>query len=173
VYGDLISLLTIMKSLPLTYNRDLQEDKPALFDAVNTTRESLHVLSLMLPELRFNRQRMLEAAGDGFLTATDLADYLAARGTPFRTAHEIVGRIVSFCIRSGRQLHELSLTELKKFSPGIEADALPRLDPETSVRSRSAAGATGKKPVAAALRKAGARIKKQSRFLESAKKLIP
>ena len=122
VYGDLMAILTILKGLPMTYNRDLQEDKEPLFDAVDTVKGSLAVLAGMAGNIRFNRQRMLEEASKGFSTATDLAEYLVKKGVPFRKAHEIVGRLVADCIRRGKELGDLDLESLRghsaRFRPG-------------------------------------------------------
>jgi argininosuccinate lyase len=163
VYGNLLALLTIMKALPLSYNRDLQEDKEALFDTVETVKASLSVFSALLPEMLVNEQHMKKAARRGFITATDLADYLAARGVPFRQAHEITGRAVASCIRSGKTLEELTLNELRRFSPAIEADALEQVTVEHSINSRRATGGTAQKTVQQAIKKARAEIAKQRR----------
>ena len=119
VYGNLMALLTLMKSLPLTYNRDLQEDKERLFDTVKTVQGSLQVFAPMLAQLRFNREAMAAAVRGGFLTATDLADYLAQRGMPFRSAHEVVGRIVAHCEKAGTSLWDLDLAGFAKIFTGI------------------------------------------------------
>ena len=154
VYGNLMSLLTLMKSLPLAYNRDLQEDKIALFDAVETTGKCLNIFALMLPEIKVNHQKMAEAARSGFLTATDLADYLAAKSVPFRMAHETAGRIVSYCIKNNKNLSELSIEELRGFSTEFKRDILGQLSIESSVNSRKCAGGTGKQAVKKAIAKA-------------------
>ncbi len=124
VYGNLMALLTLMKALPLSYNRDLQEDKERLFDTVKTVQGCLKVFAPMLAQLRFNREAMAAAVQGGFLTATDLADYLAQRGMPFRSAHEVVGRIVGHCEKAGISLWDLDLRALQKFSPAFAPDAL-------------------------------------------------
>jgi argininosuccinate lyase len=165
VYGNLMSLLTLMKSLPLSYNRDLQEDKVALFDTVETTRSCLNIFSLMLPEIKVNKQKMAQAAQSGFLTATDLADYLAGKGIPFRTAHEIVGRIVLYCMRKKKTLPDLKLEELQKFSTAITQDALKQLTIETSINNRKSFGATGKQAVKRAFTRARAELRRRKRFI--------
>ncbi|MDO4540246.1 MAG: argininosuccinate lyase [Syntrophomonadaceae bacterium] len=128
VYGDLLALLTLMKGLPLAYNKDMQEDKEALFDAVDTVKKCLLVITPMLQTARFNTERMANAARGGFSNATDLADYLAAKGLPFRDAHEVVGKAVRHCIEKGLTLEELSLSTFKSFSPLIGGDVFETLD---------------------------------------------
>jgi len=168
VYGNLMALLTIMKALPLSYNRDLQEDKEALFDTAETLKSCLAVFTALLPKMRINEQQMRRAAHQGFTTATDLADYLAARGIPFREAHELTGRIVAACIRSGKTLPELSLAELQKFSSAIAADALAHVALDHSINSRSATGGTARQTVKKAIKKARAELTVQRRFIETA-----
>ncbi|OGB95495.1 MAG: argininosuccinate lyase, partial [candidate division NC10 bacterium RBG_16_65_8] len=114
VYGDLVSLLTVLKGLPLSYNRDLQEDKEPVFDAADTIRRMLDVLPPMLQAINFRAERMRAAAAEGFLNATDIADYLVTKGIPFREAHEIVGRIVRHCLQTGERLEALSLARLRE-----------------------------------------------------------
>jgi argininosuccinate lyase len=169
VYGNLMSLLTLMKALPLAYNRDLQEDKTALFDTVETTKNCLNIFSLMLPEIKVNKQKMAEAAQSGFLTATDLADYLAGKGVPFRTAHEVVGSIVSYCVREKKTFRDLSFNELKRFSTDFKRDALKYLTIESSVNSRKCIGGTGKQAVKRAITKAKTELRKGEKFIEKNK----
>ena len=147
VYGHLLSLLTLMKGLPLAYNRDLQEDKEAIFDALDTTAACLHVMKFLVADMKPCSKRLESDAETGFLTATDLADYLVKKGVPFRKAHEIVGRAVAQCISSGRELTDLSLSELKAVSPAIEKDVFQVLDVRGSVDSRTCPGGTGKASV--------------------------
>lgn len=147
VYGDLLALLTIMKGQPLAYNRDNQEDKPALFDAVDTTRQCVRALCGMVPGMRVDRDAMLAAAARGYGTATDLADYLVARNVPFRDAHAIVGRIVQFAIGAGRDLSQLSLEELRGFSELIESDVFQRITLQGSVAARDHVGGTAPRQV--------------------------
>ncbi len=142
VVGSLMSLITLMKGLPLTYNRDLQEDKEPVFDAVDTVSASLAVMAEMLDNLTFNTARMEEATETGFMTATDLADYLVLRNVPFRDAHGIVGRAVAACIEKGCELTDLSLAEMREFSPAIDNDIFEVLSTEGSVNSRVATGGT-------------------------------
>ena len=146
VYGSLINVLTTLKGLPLTYNRDLQEDKPPLFAATKTVRACLAVFAKMLPRLRVNRKKMGEAAG-GLALATELADYLVERGMPFREAHGVVGRVVGFCVETGRSLESLSTAELKTFSASFEASARRRVTVESAVGRRSLVGGTARSNV--------------------------
>jgi len=154
VYGNLMALLTLMKALPLAYNRDLQEDKERLFDTVTTVQACLRVFAPMLAALRFNRDAMRAAAASGFLTATDLTDYLVRKGIPFRGAHEVVGRIVAHCEKTGEGLVDLDVSALQKFSPAFGADAPACLSLEASVASRHCEGGTAPARVRAAVRAA-------------------
>lgn len=149
VYGSLMGLLTVLKGLPLTYNRDLQEDKEPFFDADDTVRASLRVMAGMLAGLAFRPERMREALGQGFLNATELADYLAARGVPFREAHHITGRAVAFAESAGKTLEQLTLPELREFSPEIGEDVYEALRYETAVARRNGPGGTGPESIAA------------------------
>lgn len=142
VYASLICLLTLMKALPLSYNRDMQEDKPPVFDAADTLKACLSVTNAMLPEISFNTEKMLHTAAEGYSTATDLAEYLVKKGVPFRQAHEITGKVVRYCINDKKDLQSLNLKELKSFSRVIEADVFKALGPCESVKSRSSYGGT-------------------------------
>jgi len=142
VYGNLLSLLTIMKGLPLSYNRDLQEDKQPLFDTADTVKSCLTVLNEMFPEITFNTKRMHETAAEGYSTATDMVEYLVTKGVPFRKAHRITGRIVLFCIRKKKRLEELTPPELNTFSPLFSDDIYLFLRPQESVRSKRSLGST-------------------------------
>jgi argininosuccinate lyase len=166
VYGNLTALLTLMKSLPLTYNRDLQEDKERLFDTVTTVQGCLRVFAPMLEKLRFNCSAMAAAVSSGFLTATDLADYLAQGGMPFRSAHDVVGRIVAHCEKKGLELRDLELKDLKKFSPEFGPDAPGCLSVEASIRSRKTPGGTAPARVKAAMRAATGLLDKGERFVK-------
>ncbi|MEW6328351.1 MAG: argininosuccinate lyase [Thermodesulfobacteriota bacterium] len=159
IFGHLLSLLTVMKGLPLAYNRDMQEDKEALFDAVDTIIQVSTVYSAMLGQIEIRRDKVNEAVQKGFLTATDLADYLVLRGVPFREAHAIVGRIVRYCLDKGCELTDLSLEELKKFSDRIKADIFEYIRPERSVESRASTGGTAPGLVLAALKAAEKELK--------------
>ena len=140
VYGDLVALCALMKALPLAYNRDLQEDKEQVFDASDTLQLCLDVMARMIPAIRFNSEAMARALREGFMEATDLADYLAAKGAPFREAHEIVGQLVRHCIASKKRLPDCSLEELRRFSPVFDRDALAVMTPEAIVRRRDIPG---------------------------------
>ena len=128
VYGDLMTLLTAMKALPLAYNKDMQEDKEALFDAIDTADLSLSVLEPMLRTATFHPDNMRKAAAAGFINATDCADYMVRKGVPFRDAYGIVGRLVRHCIENGRTLETLPLEEYRRFSPVFDADVYPAID---------------------------------------------
>jgi len=149
LYGHLVALMTMLKGLPLTYNKDLQEDKEALFDSVDTTEQCLIVLTRLLKEISFNGERMRKACDEGYLVATDLADYLVRKGTTFRQAHEAVGKMVLYAIAQKRELKDLSLDELTRFSSQIEADVYEWLEPEMCVQRRNLPGGTGPEAVAA------------------------
>jgi len=142
VYGHLVSLLTVMKGLPLSYNRDMQEDKFPVFDTVDTIKSCLTVLNEMLPGIAFNKERMKTTAGEAFSTATDIAEYLVKKGLPFRKAHEITGRIVLYCITEKKGLEELSLKEIKAFSPLFAADVFSCLKAEESIKNKKSSGST-------------------------------
>jgi argininosuccinate lyase len=164
VYGNLMSLLTLLKSLPLAYNRDLQEDKIPLFDAVETVKSCLNILALMLPQIQVNKDMMRAATQSGFLTATDLADYLVSKKMPFRTAHEVVGKVVASCVKTGTSLWDLKLSELQQFSPVFRADVMNWLTIDASVNSRTCTGGTGTIAVKKALAAARAGLKKRKKF---------
>ena len=151
VVGSLMTLLTIMKGLPLTYNRDLQEDKEPVFDAVDTVSASLSIIAELLENLKFNPEKMREATTSGFMTATDLADYLVLKDVPFREAHGIVGRIVGHCIDKGCELVDLTVQEMKGFSPAIEKDVYEVISVDGSVQSRISTGGTSMQRVEEAL----------------------
>ena len=136
VYGSLISLLTTLKALPLSYNRDLQEDKEPLFDAVDTVKASLRTLTEMLKGIGLDERRMAQAVEVGFLTATDAVEYLVKKGLPFREAHRTVGRLVRYCQERGKRLKDLSLRELKKFSERFGADFYDAVTVTRSIEAR-------------------------------------
>ncbi|PKN20592.1 MAG: argininosuccinate lyase [Deltaproteobacteria bacterium HGW-Deltaproteobacteria-6] len=142
VYGDLFAILTLLKGLPMTYNRDLQEDKEPLFDAVDTVKNCLAIFTEMLAHTEFKAARMHEAAGGGYSTATDVAEYLVEKGVPFRKAHEIVGNIVALCVKSKKTLADLSLNDYQKFYAGFNADIAARIKLENSVNARKHRGGT-------------------------------
>ncbi|HSF30069.1 MAG TPA: argininosuccinate lyase [Candidatus Tectomicrobia bacterium] len=140
VYGHLQGVLTVMKGLPLAYNSDMQEDKEALFDVIDTVKACLRVFAPMLANLTLHPERMRHAASEGFGTATDMADYLAAKGLPFRQAHEVVGRIVRHCIDQQLTLDDLSLHELQTFSPLFDNDVYAAIALDASVDRRQVRG---------------------------------
>ncbi len=154
VNGHLISLLTLMKSQPLAYNKDNQEDKEPLFDTVDTVRDCLRAFADMIPAIESRKDNMYEAAKRGFSTATDLADYLVRKGTPFRDAHEVVGKSVAYGLKTGKDLSEMTLDELKQFSETIEQDVFEVLTLEGSVAARNHVGGTAPEQVRAAVQRA-------------------
>jgi len=147
VYGSLVSLLTVMKGLPLAYNKDMQEDKEGVIDAVHTLRVCLQLTISMLPKMRVNESRMREAAGAAFSNATDLADYLALKGVPFREAHDVVGRLVAVALTEGRRLEELSLEQMQAVSGEIGSDVYDVLALESVVDARKSYGGTARERV--------------------------
>jgi argininosuccinate lyase len=147
VFGHLHALLTIMKGLPLAYNRDLQEDKLPLFDTVDTVKASVKMMSEIVAGMMVRRERMQRAVEDGFMNATDVADYLAERGVPFRDAHEITGRIVQFCLTNNKRIDDLSLDEFKRFSAKFDKSIYDYLQVEAVVARRSALGGTARQNV--------------------------
>ncbi len=147
VYGDLLSLLTILKGLPMTYNRDLQEDKEPLFDAVDTVASSLVVFTAMLEKISFKTERMASGAASGFSTATDIAEYLVRKGVPFRESHGIVGRIVAFCIKEKKSFTDLTLEDFLKFYNGFDDGVFQVLTVEQSVQARTQIGGTAEEAV--------------------------
>jgi argininosuccinate lyase len=154
INGHLISMLTLMKGQPLAYNKDNQEDKEPLFDTIDNIKGSLRVFADMVPAIKVKPDNMREAARKGFSTATDLADYLVRKGVPFRDAHEIVGRAVNRGIELGKDLAEMSLKELQKFSKSIDQDVFDVLTLEGSVAARDHIGGTAPKQVAIAVAQA-------------------
>lgn len=158
VFGHLMSLLILMKSQPLAYNKDNQEDKEPLFDTVDTLRNCLRAFADMMPHVRPNRDGMYKSAQKGYATATDLADYLVRKGVPFRDAHEIVGKAVRLGIETGRDLSQLSLTELQQLSVTIGPDVFEILTLEGSVSARKHFGGTAPEQVRAAVKRSRQRL---------------
>jgi argininosuccinate lyase len=152
VYGDLMAVLITLKGLPLAYNRDLQEDKAPLFDALDTSAHTVSLLIKVIGGMNVRRKAMAQAARAGFLLATELADYLVLKGTPFRVAHGIVGRLVRKRLDSGKDLAEISLEELRSFSKAFEKDALDMLSVEGAVERKTQVGGTARHRVAARLK---------------------
>ena len=153
LYGNLMSILTTMKALPSSYNRDLQEDKEPLFDSVDTIKTALEVFTAMLPELKVNRDRMETAASDPNLLATDLAEYLVKKGMPFREAHEIIGKLVTQCATRRRLLNQVPLAEMKKLSPLFDVDVANVFDIRRSLSGRRAVGAPSPENIAAQIKR--------------------
>ncbi|MBM4272773.1 MAG: argininosuccinate lyase [Deltaproteobacteria bacterium] len=147
VYGNLVALLTMMKSLPMTYNRDLQEDKEPLFDTVDTLKGCLRIFREMLGNLKFNRDRMWESASTGFSTATDVVEYLVRKGVPFREAHAVVGRLVLHCIDKDKDMDDLTLEEFRKFHRRFGKDVYTCLGVEHAVNSKRSPGGTARELV--------------------------
>lgn len=142
VFGHLMGSLTVFKALPLAYHSDMQEDKEGLFDAVDTVKACLSAMAGALATLKFNRERMFEAIANDFAVATEAADYLAKKGIPFREAHKIVGQMVRDCIRTGKTLQQMSVEELKAYSPGFDEDVLVALDARRSASLKTSPGGT-------------------------------
>ena len=159
VYANLFALLTLMKSQPLAYNRDNQEDKEPLFDTIDTVHDCVMAFADMLPHIRVNRAQLLAAAQQGHATATDLADYLVKKNMPFRDAHETVGKIVQHAIAGNKRLDQLGLQELQAFSPLIGEDAMGLLSAQSSVRSKNTYGGTSPAQVAVQVKRARQRMK--------------
>lgn len=160
IYGNLMSILTVMKGLPLAYNRDMQEDKPALFDTVDTLKASLRVFSEMLPNIVFMKKKMTESAGEGYSTATEMADYLVRKGLPFRDAHEAAGKAVLYSIKKKKRLSGLSLEEMKGFSGLFEKDVYPSLEAISSIEGKTSWGGTSESEVKKNIRRLRAALKK-------------
>ncbi len=142
VYGDLITLLTVMKGLPLAYNKDMQEDKLPVFDAADTLKASLNIFREMLETAVFKTENMRNAAKTGFMNATDAADYLVSKGIPFRDCHEIIGKLVLHCIDQGKAIEDLSLEELKTFSDKFEEDVYEKIDIRACIEAKKSKGST-------------------------------
>jgi argininosuccinate lyase len=153
VYGNLIGILTIMKALPLAYNRDMQEDKEGLFDTVDTLQASLEVFAGMIKTLRINTERISQAMKTDYILATDLADYLVKKGMPFRQAHGVVARLSQHALSKGKSFHELPLKEYRKFSPLFARDVY-RITVQSAVAARDAVGGTSPRQVGRALKRA-------------------
>lgn len=165
VYGDLIALLTMQKGLPLAYNKDMQEDKEALFDAAATVEACLSVFAPMIEAMSVKEQNMRQAAERGFINATDLADYLTKRGMPFRAAYKLVGELVSRCIAEGTVLDKLPLGVLQTYSPLFGEDVYSEISLDTCIKKRISAGSTGSASVAAQLAETSRYIGKMRRKL--------
>jgi argininosuccinate lyase len=167
VLGDLQSLLVTLKGLPLAYNKDMQEDKEPVFDAIDTLAMSLRAMSGMLSTMRVNADRMRAGARGGFMAATDLADYLVGKGVPFRDAHEIVGRLVLACERDGRTLQDLTAEEFSAYRDDFGSDVLDAVDIDKLVARRLTVGGTGHEAVRAQLGVAADALEADKTWLES------
>jgi argininosuccinate lyase len=154
VFGNLMALLTLCKGLPLSYNRDLQEDKEPVFDSVDTVMSTLRLLARLLPEIAFRREKMEQMAGEGFTLATDLADYLVRKGIPFRKAHHAVGQIVQHCIQQNKQLSECNLEEFKSFHKAYDADVYQYIEMAGAIDQRTSIGGTASSRVSEAIDRA-------------------
>jgi argininosuccinate lyase len=150
-YGDLMTLLSMMKSLPLAYNKDMQEDKEAIFDAVDTVKMCLPVFTKMLATMKIRKEAMYKAAQGGFTNATDVADYLVKKGIPFRSAHEIIGKMVLYCIHNSKAIEELTMEEFQQFSDKIEQDVYSEISLEKCVSGRKLPGGPAEESVKAAI----------------------
>jgi argininosuccinate lyase len=147
VYGNLVAILTIMKGLPFSYNRDMQEDKEPMFDTGDTVKSSLDVLRAMLKNIAFKHENMKRALAEGFITATDIADYLTRKGMPFRNSHEVTGRIVGYAEEKGRELTNLHISEYKMFSKLFEEDLFDHITLQGSISGRKSYGGTARQNV--------------------------
>lgn len=148
IYGNLINILTIMKSLPLAYNKDMQEDKPPLFDTVETIKSSIPIFIEMIVTMKIKKENMYSSAKSGFLNATDAADYLVSKGIPFRECHEIIGKLVLHCIQKDKSIEDLTLNELKGFSDKFEEDIYEKIAIESCIAAKKSFGSTSKENVA-------------------------
>ncbi|RLB12496.1 MAG: argininosuccinate lyase [Deltaproteobacteria bacterium] len=162
IYGALFSLFTVMKGLPLAYNKDMQEDKEATFDAYDTVKDCLQIMAGLIKNIAFKRKNIKKAIEKGYLTATDLAEYLVIKGIPFRDAHELVGRIVLYAMDKKKELMELSIDELKRFSTVIEEDVYDWLDPIQSVNKKDVPGGTGTGQVKKSIEDAKSELAKET-----------
>jgi argininosuccinate lyase len=147
VYGDLMSILTTMKGLPLAYNKDMQEDKECIFDAVDTVKLCIPVFTKMIDTITFNKDKMKKGAGGGFTNATDAADYLVKKGIPFREAHEIIGKMVLYATKNNKSLDEFTMDEFKVCSEKIEEDIYEAINLNTCVNMRKVIGGPSKTAV--------------------------
>ncbi len=159
VAGNLVSIITLLKSLPLAYNKDMQEDKEPLFDTVDTVKACLDIYIRMLPGIEVHAETMRQACSRGFLNATELADYLAVKGMPFREAHAVVGKTVARAAERGKELQDMTLSELRQFSDRIENDVFPFLDVDNMIERRVSSGGTARENVRKAIEKAAEELR--------------
>jgi len=165
VYGHLIGLLTVLKSLPLAYNKDMQEDKEGMFDTVRTLQGALQLFERMIATMTVNKDRMREAVNRDFSNATDIADFLVGKGMPFRQAHEVIGKTVLYCIQNGKFLLDLTLDEFRQFSPLFDERIYDVLKPESVVNARDVYGGTAKPQVLAAIERAGRELERTAAWV--------
>jgi argininosuccinate lyase len=162
VFGNLMAMLTLMKSLPLSYNRDMQEDKALLFDTADILTACVEVYTQMLPHIKINEARMQNAASTGYQNATDLADYLVTKGMPFREAHHCVGQAVSYALKKKKEIHELSIKQLQQFAPQVEDDIFDYLATQQMIDRRASIGGTATEAVTAAIKAAEKKLNKSA-----------
>jgi argininosuccinate lyase len=162
VFGNLMAMLTLMKSLPLSYNRDMQEDKTPLFDTADILTACLDIYIQLLPNITINKAVMQKAAAGGYLNATDMADYLATKGVPFREAHHCVGQIVRYASGLEKEIHELSIKELQQHAPQIEDDIFDYLEVRQMINRRSSIGGTATQTVKTAIKAAEKKLKRNA-----------
>ncbi len=162
VFGNLMAMLTLMKSLPLSYNRDMQEDKTLLFDAADILTACVEIYIQLLPNIKINKTIMQKAADSGYLNATDMADYLVTKGMPFREAHHCVGQVVRYALGLKKEIHELSIKELQQHAPQIEDDIFDYLETQQMIDRRTSMGGTGTKAVKTAIKTAEQKLKKRA-----------
>ncbi|MDT2182369.1 argininosuccinate lyase, partial [Paenibacillus larvae] len=165
-YGHLISLLTVLKALPLAYNKDMQEDKEGMFDTVRTLEGALKLFAPMVATMIVNEKRMRQAVEQDFSNATDIADYLVGKGVPFRQAHEIIGRTVLYCIQNGKYLLDLELNEFKQFSEWFDESIYTILQPEQVVNARDVYGGTAQVQVMNAISRAEKKLVETRNWVE-------
>lgn len=166
IYGHLVSLLTTLKGLPLTYNKDMQEDKEGMFDTIETLHGALILVKGMIETMAVHKEKMLKSVKEDFSNATDYADYLVTKGIPFREAHEIVGKTVLYCIEQKKFLLDLTLEEYHYFSDKVEADLYPKLEPEQVVNARQSMGGTAKSAVLQSIEEAKGQLKELAEFFQ-------
>jgi len=158
VVGNLVAILTLMKSLPMAYNKDMQEDKEPLFDTVDTLKICTEIYTRMLGNMEIHKDRMLDACKQGFLNATDLADYLVSKGMAFRTAHGVAGKAVAYALKKGKELDDLTLDEFKALSDLIEKDVYEFITIDKMISRRISYGGTGFDNVKKAVKKAAGEL---------------
>ena len=167
MYGNLMAMLTIMKGIPLAYNTDLSEDKEQVFDSIDTLLDSLAIVTPMIAKMKVNAERMRRAADMGYANATDLADYLAKKGIPFREAHHIVGSMVNYAIKHNKRLDDFTMDEYRQFSDKIEEDIREEISLETCVKARRSFGGTAPERVREQLEHADKVLSEEAKALQA------